>query len=423
MKIFLTALCLSWATLSYANLESANLVPLSDSELSKVEAQALFSFTYTDPKQADASMNQQNIGFYKLGLEANLELNANVNKLQLGCGGVNGLGGCDIDIDNLSLSGLSDTSDGRASSSAVFSNPFIEFAIKNPDSAALREIKGFRLSAEKVIGLLTMGLENSEKTNGINSLSGYMKIKDTTGLAYTAARNMSYQDTGKTIDGTVNACIGICIPLGFNSSDYNLQLQQTTAPIVINGQVISGSRMNNVMLNGVANIDQLNFSGDLKASINAALGLLNLQKNVTGSITGLRAALTVDQNLGFIHKIELNNPFSLSLQGQQIFWPGADAAAERGWWMAFDDEIDIGNVTPSKQIEITNDVLKQVVGPISGYLTANPVRCNLLNCLFGEDLAVGEVKLPNTIVNFPLKDLQLKNQSFAPNCYGNLKFC
>lgn len=32
---------------------------------------------------------------------------------------VNGLGGCDIDIDNLSLSGLSDTSDGRASSSAV----------------------------------------------------------------------------------------------------------------------------------------------------------------------------------------------------------------------------------------------------------------------------------------------------------------
>ncbi len=157
MKNFLTALCITWSTLSYANLESANLVPLSDTELSKVEAQALFSFTYTDPKQADPSMSQQNIGFYKLGLEANLELNTNVKKLQLGCGGVNGLGGCDIDIDNLSLSGLSDTSDGRASSSAVFSNPFIEFAIKNPDSAALREIKGFRLSAEKVMGLPDYG--------------------------------------------------------------------------------------------------------------------------------------------------------------------------------------------------------------------------------------------------------------------------
>ena len=330
MKNLLTVLCITWSTLSYANLESANLIPLNDTELSKVEAQALFSFTYTDPKQTDASMAQQNIGFYKLGLEANLELNANINKLQLGCGGVNGLAGCDIDIDNLSLSGLSDTNDGRASSSAVFSNPFIEFAIKNPDSAALREIKGFRLSAEKVMGLLTLGLENSETPNGINSPSGYLKIKDTTGLAYTAARNMSYQDTGKTIDGTVNACLLVCLPLGFNSSDYNLQLQQTTALIVINGQVISGSRMNNVMLNGIANIDQLNFSGDLKASINAALGLLNLQKNVTGSITGLRAALTVDQNLGFIHKIELNNPFSLSLQAQKIFWPGADAAAERG---------------------------------------------------------------------------------------------
>ncbi len=35
-----------------------------------------------------------------------MELNANIKKLQLGCGGANGLGACDIDIDHISLSGL-----------------------------------------------------------------------------------------------------------------------------------------------------------------------------------------------------------------------------------------------------------------------------------------------------------------------------
>ena len=35
---------------------------------------------------------------------------------------------------------------------------------------------GFRLSAEKVLGMLTLGEENTGTPNGINSLSGYMKI-------------------------------------------------------------------------------------------------------------------------------------------------------------------------------------------------------------------------------------------------------
>lgn len=348
-------------------------------------------------------------------------MNANIRKLQLGCGGINGPGGCDIDIDNLSLSGLSDTSAGRASSSAKMTNPFLQFAIKNPDSASQREVLGVRVSAERVMGLLTLGLENSANPNGINSFSGYMKINDATGTASTAARNMTFSDTNQTIDGRIRPKLGIIpgLPIDFSSNNYDLSLQSTAARLEVDGQVISGTRMSSVLLKGTAYINTLNFSGDLSARA----GIFTLQKVVTGNITGLRADLTIDQNLGFIHKLPLNNPFSLSLQSSQVFWPGADAAAEKGWWMAFDDAIDIGNITPSNQIVITNDVLRQIVRPISDYLKSEPVECQVLNCIAGRDLNVGNVNLPNTILNFPLKDLQLVNQRFAPNCYGGMKFC
>ncbi|MFW1863938.1 hypothetical protein ACG9XP_19430, partial [Acinetobacter baumannii] len=147
-----------------------------------------------------------NVGFFKLSLDADVELNTNIRKLQLGCGGANGAGACDIDIDNLSLSGLSNTNDGRASSSAKITNPFIEFAIKNPNSTALREVTGLRVSAEAIEGLLTFGTENSQTKNGINSFSGYMVTQATGGSVSTAARptgsgltqaNLGTQITGR----------------------------------------------------------------------------------------------------------------------------------------------------------------------------------------------------------------------------------
>lgn len=428
LKLALGLWCITSATFA----APSQLQSLNDQELSEVNGQALLNLKYTDPAQANASMKAENIGFYKLGIEANVELNANIKHLQLGCGGSNGAGKCDIDIDNLSLSGIADSRTGRVESSAKLTNPFIEFAVKNPQSAATREVMGFRVSAEKVMGMLTAGVENTGSPNGINSLSGYMKINPTTGTGYTATRSMTYNDTQMPINGNVDAkiCLLCLFPdlaptirLGFASTDYDLGLDSTKADIFVNGTTISGNRMSSVKLDGYANINQLNFAGRLGASLNITAGLLTLQKQVTGNITGLKANLTVDEDLGYIHKIPLNNPFSLSLQKQNIWWNGAAAVAQRGWWMAFEDSINIGNVNPSQKIDITNDVLKQVVDPISNYITANPPQCNALNCVFGSDLAVGNVDLPNTSVNFPLKNLQLQNQTFAPNCYGGLKFC
>src|SRR5690606_40215087 len=136
-----------------------------DQELSEVNGQALLSMeVQTGFSQVDnlgGTYDQSNISFYKLGLEAEMEINANIKKLRLGCGRINGAAGCDLDIDHLSLSGNPASGGDRAASSALSTNPFVQFAIKNPHQASTREVLGFRLSAEKISGLLTMGTENS----------------------------------------------------------------------------------------------------------------------------------------------------------------------------------------------------------------------------------------------------------------------
>lgn len=412
-------------TMGSTYADDSTLKSLSDSELSEVQGQALMNLTYTDPSKANAAMASQNIGFYKLGMEADVELNANIKKLQLGCGGVNGAGGCDIDIDNLSLSGISDTREGRVSSSAKLTNPFVEFAIKNPNSASTREMMGFRLSAEKVLGMLTLGEENSDKPNGINSLSGYMKIKDATGTATTAARNgVNYNNLGETVYGKAKSTTGL-ISADFTSNDYSLNLAEGSGTLKINGQTISGRRMSNVNLTGVAKIDNIALSGNISASAKL-WGLLPipLSGNVSGNVSNLNVDVKVSENLGFIHKLPLNNPFSLSLQKQDIFWNGAATTAQRGWWLAIEDPVDIGNVTPSQKVEVTDSVIKQVIPLISTYLQNNPIECGFLatSCLAG-NFRLGEVPLQNAKVNMELANLQLKNQTFAPNCYGSLKFC
>ncbi|MDM1763401.1 MULTISPECIES: hypothetical protein [unclassified Acinetobacter] len=413
---------LFFLTIGLTHADDSTLKLLSDSELSQVQGQALMNLTYTDPSKANASMASQNIGFYKLGMEADVELNANIKKLQLGCGGVNGAGGCDIDIDNLSLSGLAETREGRVGSSAKMTNPFIEFAIKNPNSASTREMMGFRLSAEKVLGMLTLGEENTGTPNGINSLSGYMKIKETTGTAFTGARTLKSSDVGgQQISGKIRG-IGT---YGFNTTDYNLNLQSTQADILVGETAITGSRINSAQLKGSANINELFFNGGIKAQIQIfPINLVSIPINAKGSITGLKADLDISENLGFIHKINLNNPFSLSLQKQDINWSGSTVAARRGWWLAIEDPIDIGHLNPTDQVQITNDVLSQVIQPLSTYLTDHPTDCSgitIISCVGG--VTIPPVNLAGQTVKFPLKDIQLATQNFAPNCYGSLKFC
>lgn len=438
----MAASAFSLTTMTYA------MTSLDDQALSKVDGQALLNLEYLQgSNQTDAlgvNYNQSNIGFYKLGLNAEMELNANIKKLQLGCGGSNGAGKCDIDIDNLSLSGLpanaNYTSDERAATSALITNPFIQFAIKNPTSAASREVLGFRVSAEKISGLMTLGTTNDVDAqgngipNGINSFSGYMKTKAASGTAVTAERTMSFADTqlkikgkveGKLIGGNPNAaeCTGLgCMEIAYESDTYKLKLSSTSAPFIIGSTIVSGTRMTDVTLKGSGTVGQIDFSGDLTATV---LGFLNLEKTVTGNITGLKTDITVNQSLGLIHALYLNNPASLSLQSQSILWSGAAVGANKGWWLAMEDEVELGSLSPTTQVAITNEVLKQTIAGINKDLTDHPRNCgNLLTgCIGGSSLTVGNVPMNSTTLDFPLTNLTLQGQNFRPNCYGGVKFC
>ncbi|NUF15246.1 hypothetical protein [Acinetobacter lactucae] len=422
----LGSLCFSSA---YA---ASTLVPMSDAELSATRGQALMSMSYVAPTDS-ANLEKlrdsnSNVGFYKLGLDADLELNANIKKLQLGCGGANGAGACDIDIDNLSLSGLSDTNDGRASSSAKLTNPFIEFAIKNPNSASTREVAGVRLSAESIQGLLTFGSENTTTKNGINSFSGYMVTQATGGSVSTAARptgsgltqaNLGTQITGRA-KGTL---IGLdVINTNFRSTSYDLGLSSASGSLFLPSQVISGKRITTANLTGTANVSGINLTGTIAADTDL---IISIAGNLSGTINNLGVNVAVNEDLGYFHKVNLNGTAaSLSLQGQNLQWTGAKSVSQAGWWLELSNPIDIGDVTPQSQVVITDDVVKATLGKVSQYLTNNPVNCGTLalNCVLG-NIDVSTVDLTGQYVPMNLSNLVLKNQSFAPNCYGSLKFC
>lgn len=68
--------------------------------------------------------------------------------------------GCDIDIDNLSLSGLFEVGKERFEILVKLINLFIEFVIKNFMSVVIREVMGFCVSVEKIVGLFIVGIND-----------------------------------------------------------------------------------------------------------------------------------------------------------------------------------------------------------------------------------------------------------------------
>lgn len=246
-----------------------------------------------------------------------------------------------------------------------------------------------------------------------------------------------------TVLGIVNDVVGV------SSTDYELLLESTSANVVTSPTVVSGRRLTSVQLDGTATIDPVSFSGPMQAYVQNLLGLginLNLDKEVTGRITGLGANVAINESLAYIHKIEADNPFSLSMQMENVLWPDAAAAAQQGWWLAFEDQIDIGNISPEDPVALTNEVLLQALEGAtgnagSGTTCTTPsvncalyrglgirngepygIRCNGLNACLGGSLPIGDVYVPRD-VDFPLNDLKLGAQSVTPNCWGSARFC
>ena len=539
---------------------AGTLQTMTDEQLSASVGQALMSLSFITPNdtknlEANRIGGDKEVGFYKLGMEAEVELNANIKKLQLGCGGINGAGGCDIDIDNLSLSGISSTRDGRASSSAKLTNPFLEFAIKNPNEASKREVVGFRVSAEKVVGLLTSGVENSKQANGINTLSGYMKIASDSsadiikGKLDTAPGFLDagwfFDNAGKKYDhgSTIEALQGSMSAAGIATSDFKvngggfwipgvkdvnfsaslntLKGMKADGTLVDGGGKINGNRIvgvqiipNTVVLpNAILGFnpdgntastngndrncstvgstscnqfgvtsgfmspnvytkdangnytnplayqsvnDVLKTQGGLVTALTyncKAIGfvpcsILGIEEGKTqfdvkmfGKITGLKADVTFEEKLGFIHALEVNSAASLSLQKQNIQWTNAksDDVAQRGWWLSMSDPVYVGDLLPTDPVSLCPGGMNSISGCAypqfvkqanAFFKTRRAETSDLENMLSRNQPLAVLINDPSNASGVALdgfkltiKDLQLATQNFAPNCYGSLKFC
>jgi hypothetical protein len=334
------------------------MTPLSEEEMSNNHAQALF--TLTNIAANENGNPNVDIGFYHLGMEAKIELNANIKRLQLGCGGTKGEG-CDIDIENISLAGVQPVNGSYAASDAIITNPFIEFAIKSPHSASTREIVGFRLGALGILGKLGLG-SNTDLTTldddiaGINSLSGELNLL----LTNTVLKNVVIGNGLISTEAHIN--------------DYNKQL-------ILN-------RSTTVTLDNV----------EAKTGPLRVLGILDLPLGLTLSNATLK-----DYPLSGFHEILLahdvagtipTSDASLSLQKQAIHWQKISTgtfdntiAAQPGWWLSL-PKVLLTDIETQQRIDVG---LGEALGG-----------------LVGREL----------IIN-PMDSGQLGIQ----NCYGNLKFC
>jgi hypothetical protein len=116
--------------------------PLSDGELSKVSGQGVFTVS-------NSSLN--GFDFMRIGLDADVTLNANLYNLRLGeynYAARNGTG-ADIDISALQF-GRSDATDAQRL--VHISNPYFEFVYQNSATPGVREIVGLRLGFDGISG-------------------------------------------------------------------------------------------------------------------------------------------------------------------------------------------------------------------------------------------------------------------------------
>lgn len=399
--VLCTAMIMSIGTLSHAD----TMKQLSDDELSEAQGQALLNLGYTAPSAGGVGANTRDYGYYKMGMEAEMELNVNIKNLQLGCGGVNGANGCDIDISNLSLSGPADGkvtvgegvpgsnygqptwSKGRANTSAKLTNPFVEFAVKNPNSAALREIVGFRLSAEEILGHMSAGISNDKNTQGvstgggINSFSGYLKVAETPVSASTQpaifgtradqsfSANVNISGLfDRTATSNVNRMTvgspGYAAPDQSNTNFYSyggsriwgVNVPSINVDFAFPETSVTGNRVSQLDLVvrdvPIANIPIGRDSGGINLTLDDTvdlgfigstdvstffMGANNAQgtyaacaaghdTNNCTYITNLKANVRVLQNFNLVHNLPITSGAYLSLQKEAIRWPGSSSA-------------------------------------------------------------------------------------------------
>jgi hypothetical protein len=131
----------------------ARMEVVADDELSDITGQLFFADKIVSSGTVHGIAN--NFTFYRLGLEADLRFNLNIDKLQLGCGGFNegvALNACDLDVDFMRFAGFS-----GPGSDFLLEFPYLEIAVKNDGDRTRREVAGIKIGAATAEGILGIG--------------------------------------------------------------------------------------------------------------------------------------------------------------------------------------------------------------------------------------------------------------------------
>lgn len=266
--------------------------------------------------------------FYRMMLDAELGLNANIDRLQLGCGGYNEAvvgNACDIDFDYVQLLGRTATggqagapgSDSPANSLFKLTRPYFEFAIKNDGDPTRRELVGLKIGSQFVDGYFAIGRYISPNASATDSCTN---ASDGAGaLACHVGLNRLSGYIGAQMSGNAYGCFGLlgCTP------NANRAAQDRIASF---NQFVQlwGTRMNRIQT-------------ELTATSNP---------DVTIGLT-LDVVANVNESLRFLHGFQLDpnsaryaaDDFFLSFQREPVRYPTFNKSqthsntANPGWWM------------------------------------------------------------------------------------------
>lgn len=138
------------------------MAEMEDSQLSDVTGQALF-VSERIVGTGTVATGTTGLSFYRVGLDATLDLNMNVGTLELGR---TGAGATEVDLlaDNVAFGCTANASNvcvpsgsGTQLKPVRLTRPYFEFAIAN-DGTASREVVGIRLGGENISGPLSFGM-------------------------------------------------------------------------------------------------------------------------------------------------------------------------------------------------------------------------------------------------------------------------
>lgn len=342
----------------------ASLQPMEENELAAVTGQALLV--------ADKLAGQGGSGhtFYRMMLNAEIEMNMNIDRLQLGCGGFNqgrtgdGAGpACDLDLDYVRFMGRGAGQPNApgagepVESLFKLTRPYLDVAVSNDGDATRRELVGIKIGAQQADGMLSIGRwdenlpgcdPNATEGNpalachrGINRISGWMEVR---------------------MEGEAYGCFN---PFGC-TPDPNPENQDLVATFD-DRVIVWGTRLNRAY-----------------ATLSA-----------TDVNLGLSAPGFVSASLRFIHNIVLDtskpefqeDDFFLSFQREEVAYPTSPGKSQAfshfanpGWWM----NVPLAELTGLKIYDVAVDL--------------------------------------NGLGGLPMRDPDI-SQRPTNNCRGNLEFC